>query len=69
MKMKKTLMLAALFAVGLLVTSCGGGTSEADQVKDFALDFATKVSNNHYACSSHPPASGIVRSGTLFINN
>lgn len=46
MKMKKTLMLAALFAVGLLVTSCGGGTSEADQVKDFALDFATKVSKN-----------------------
>ena len=44
--MKKTLMLAALFAVGLLVTSCGGGTSEADQVKDFALDFATKVSKN-----------------------
>ena len=44
--MKKTLMLAALFAVGLLATSCGGGTSEADQVKDFALDFATKVSKN-----------------------
>lgn len=38
-------MLSALCAVVMLATSCGG-TSEAEQVKDFALDFATKVSKN-----------------------
>lgn len=43
--MKKTLTLSALCAVVTLATSCGG-KSEADQVKDFALDFATKVSQN-----------------------
>ena len=39
-------MMTALLAVGMLATSCGGGTSEADQVKDFGIDFATKVSKN-----------------------
>ena len=43
--MKKTLTLSALCAVVTLATSCGG-KSEADQVKDFALDFAAKVSQN-----------------------
>lgn len=43
--MKKTLTLSALCVVVTLATSCGG-KSEADQVKDFALDFATKVSQN-----------------------
>lgn len=44
--MKKELLLIALIAVAAVCTSCGGGMSEADQVKEFATGFATKVSQN-----------------------
>lgn len=44
--MKKGLLLIALIAVAAVCSSCGGGMSEADQVKEFATGFATKVSQN-----------------------